>query len=259
MNHRIRAVTTFAATGLAVIAGASAASAQPFVERLVTEAPSKYFVSASAVFQNADQRLIDGATFPLYDETASFTSTYDIDSSGGFEIGGGLYLWNNVGVGATIAGIGGGGARVAASLPHPVLFDAPRQAELLTEPDHSQRAVHFQVLWTLPVQERLDVTIGLGPSFHTVTQDIVTEVAFAEGGEPFRTVSLTGTTEESRSETAMGFNVGVDGVYMFSPRVGGGLTLRYTKATVDLRGATGNDVDLDAGGFQAAIGVRLRF
>jgi hypothetical protein len=254
LNHRFP-LAALVTTTLSVL-DAAPASAQ----RLVTEAPSTYFVSANLVFQNADQRLSDGATFPLYDETASFTSTYDIDSSGGFELGGGLYLWNNVGVGVMFAGTGGGGgARVVADLPHPVLFNSPRQAELSTEPEHSQRAVHVQVLWTLPIQDRLDVTVGVGPSFHTVNQDIVTAVAFAEGGEPFRTVSLTGTTEESRSETAMGFNIGVDSVYMFSPRIGGGLTLRYTGATVDLRGATGNDVDLDAGGFQAAVGIRLRF
>jgi hypothetical protein len=256
LNHRYSAVLAVVATSLGLTLHAAPASAQ----RLVTEAPSKYFVSASAVFQNADQRLVDGASFPLYDETATFASTYDIDSSGGLEIGGGLYVWNNLGVGVTFARIGGGGgARVVADLPHPVLFNSPRQAELLTEPDHSQRAVHVQVLWTLPIQDRLDVTVGVGPSFHTVNQQIVTDVAFVEGSEPFRTVTLTGTTESARSETAMGFNIGVDSVYMFSPRIGGGLTLRYTGATVDLRGATGHDVDLDAGGFQAAVGLRLRF
>lgn len=256
MTHCSRAA---AVLGLALVASflqPPSASAQS----LVGPAPAKYFVSVSAVFQTADQRLTDSASFPLYDETATFSTVYDIDSSGGFEVGGGLYVWKNVGVGMTINGVGGGGgARVAASLPHPLLFNAPRSAELVAEPDHSERAFHVQVLWTLPINERLDVTVGLGPSFHTVKQELVTDVSFAEGAEPFRTVTLTGATLESRSETAMGFNLGVDSVYMLTPRVGAGLTLRYTGATVDLRGASGNDVEVDAGGFQAAIGIRLRF
>jgi hypothetical protein len=229
-------------------------------QQLVGPPPAKYFVSASAVVQMADQRLSDSATFPLYDETARFDTVYDVDSGGGLEVGGGLYVWNNVGVGVTLGRVGGGGdARVDASLPHPVLFDAPRSAELLTGTDHSERAVHVQVLWTIPIQERLDVTVGLGPSFHTVRQELVTEVQFAEGPEPFRSVTLTGTTQAIRSETAMGFNIGVDGVYMLTPRIGGGLTLRYSGASVDLPSAGGDDVNVDAGGFQAAVGVRVRF
>ncbi len=239
-----------------MLVGPESAEAQ----QLVGPPPAKYFVSASVIGQAGSQRVDDSATFPLYDETARFDTVYDVDSGGGFEVGGGVYVWNNVGVGVTIGRVGGGGdARVSADLPHPVLFDAHRSAALVTDHEHSERAVHLQVLWTVPVREKFDVTVGLGPSFYAVRQELVTEVFFAEGPEPFRSVTLTGTTQASRSESAVGFNIGVDGVYMATPRIGGGLTLRYSGASSDLPGAGGTDVAVDAGGFQAAVGVRMRF
>ena len=229
-------------------------------QQLVTEPPATYFASASIVLQGGGQRLGDAATFPLYDETARFDVAYDLDSGAGFEIGGGAHLWHNVGAGIIIGRAGGSGeGRISASLPHPVLFGAPRSAELVTELDRSERVVHLQAIWTVPVRDRLDVTVSLGPSFYSVRQQVVTEVFFAEGPEPFRSVVLTGTRQPERSEGAVGFNLGVDGVYMLTPRIGGGLTLRYSGASVDLPGAAGNDVSVDAGGFQAAVGVRVRF
>jgi hypothetical protein len=253
----LRIPATRHALALAVLlVGSIPASAQP----LVGPPPAKYFVNASVLVPAGDQRLGDSATFPLYDETGRFDTAYDIGRGGGLEVGGGVYVWNNVAVGVAIGRAGGGGdARVSATVPHPVLFGAPRSAELTTTSDRSERAVHLQALWTIPVRERFDVTVGLGPSFYSVRQEVVTEVFFAEGPEPFRTVTATGTTQATRSESAVGFNIGVDGVYMVTPRVGGGLTLRYSGASVDMAGAGGEPIAVDAGGFQAAFGIRLRF
>lgn len=192
-------------------------------QRLVGPPPAKYFLHTGAVLPGGGQTLSDSATFPLYDETARFDTAYDVGRGGGFEIGGGAYVWNNVGVGVTIGRVGDGGdARVSASLPH-------------------------------------DVTVGAGPSFHAVRQELVTEFFFAEGPEPFRTVTATGTTQVTRSESAVGLNLGVDGVYMLTPRIGGGVTIRYSGGSVDLPGAGGETVTVDAGGIQAAVGIRLRF
>jgi Outer membrane protein beta-barrel domain len=229
-------------------------------QQLVGPPPAKYFVHAGVVLPARSQTLSDSATFSLYDETARFDSAYDVGRGGGFEIGGGAYVWNNVAVGVTIGRVGGGGdARVSASLPHPVLFGAPRSAQLTSTSDHSERAVHVQALWTIPIRDRLDVTVGAGPSFYSVRQELVTEFFFSEGPEPFRSVTATGTTQVSRSESAVGLNLGVDGVYMLTPRIGAGLTLRYSGASVDLPGADGQEITVDAGGFQAAFGIRLRF
>jgi hypothetical protein len=232
------------------------ASAQPWVG----PPPAKYFLHAGAVLPTGGQTLSDAATFPLYDETARFDTLYDIGRSGGFEIGGGAYVWNNVAVGLTISRVrSSGDARVSASLPHPVQFGAPRSAQLTSTSDHNARTVHLQALWTIPIRERFDVTVGAGPSFHSVRQELVTEFFFAEGPEPFRSVTPTGTTQVNRTESAVGFTLGVDGTYMLTPRLGAGLTLRYSGGSVDLPGAGAETVSVDAGGFQAALGVRLRF
>lgn len=254
LRHRYFVLSAAALAFSALLAAPSPVAAQG----LVTTAPSRYFVNVNWAFQSSDLSLADEATFPVYQEPATVGSAYDVDLGAGFDIGGGAYVWKNVGVGLAFSRFGGGeAARTTASLPHPLLFNAPRTAEVSAH--HAERAVHLQALWTLPVNERVDVTVAAGPSFYTVQRDRVTSVAFSEGAEPFNTVAVTGTTTTRQSESAVGFNIGVDGVYMLTRGVGAGLTLRYASASMDFPGATGGVVDVDAGGLQVAMGLRLRF
>jgi len=71
---------------------------------------------------------------------------------------------------------------------------------------------------------------------------------------PSRTQNINIATG-SEEGTAKGVNVGVDGTYLFTPRVGAGIFLRYAGGSVDLPSAPG----LKVGGFQAGIGARIRF
>jgi hypothetical protein len=222
--------------------------------------PARYVVGVNVTGQIADGDFSDETAFPLYDETAVFGAAYDLGSSAGVELSGGVYVWNNVGIGLAYARFGGGGdARLVASLPHPVRFDQPRLAEATAETDHAEHAVHLHALWTVPVpnMRRLDVTVALGPSFYRVRQDIVTGITHRERGDPFTEVDITGLTIDSQSDGAVGFNVAADAVYMLSPRLGGGVTLRFSRATAEFSG--GRDVRVDAGGVQVGAGIRVRF
>lgn len=243
-----------AALALAALCAAPAPAA---AQALVTTPPSKYFVNFNVAFQPGDRSYADEARFPVHQEDATVGTVYDVDGGTGFDIGGGAYLWNNVGVGLAFSRVGGGdAARTTASLPHPLLFNAPRTAELSAR--HAERAVHLQALWTLPVHENFDITVAAGPSFYTVQRDRVIGVSFTEGSEPFTSVTVTGATTARQSESAVGFNIGVDGVYMVTSRFGAGLLLRYASASVDFQG-TDRDVAVDAGGLQVGVGVRVRF
>jgi len=200
------------------------------------------------------------STFPVYDEIATFGVEHDIGGGGLFDITAGVRVWRNVSVGGAFATRfkSNRNASVEASIPHPAFHDAFRAATAPVSLGYSERAVHLHALWAMPITEEFDLGIFFGPSFFTVKEDLLQGVSFSEGPD-FSTVTLTGVERRRVSEGAAGFNIGVDGTYMLTHRIGGGAMLRFSRGTADLPLAGGGTADVDAGGFDVAVGVRFRF
>ena len=59
----------------------------------------------------------------------------------------------------------------------------------------------------------------------------------------------------TQTGSGVGAHGGLDVNYLFSPRLGAGVFVRYLRAQVDLPAASGVKV----GGFQGGLGLRLRF
>jgi hypothetical protein len=71
---------------------------------------------------------------------------------------------------------------------------------------------------------------------------------------PARTQNIS-VGNDKQDATAIGVNVGADASYMFTPKLGAGLFVRYAGASVDFDSVE----DLNVGGFQAGLGLRIRF
>src|SRR4029079_3660158 len=110
-----------------------------------------------------------------------------------------------------------------------------------------ERVAHFQGVWFRPVSRKIDVAIAAGPSLFYVTQEFVNGSAAAGS----QTVTYGAV---SQSGIGFGFNAGADTTYLFTPRYGVGLLLRYAWVRVGLDAA-----DVTAGVFQGGLGLRLRF
>jgi hypothetical protein len=112
----------------------------------------------------------------------------------------------------------------------------------------------------LPLNDRISVHVLLGPSFFTVSQDVVEDVTLVEAA-PFTTVNATANVVE-RKESPVGFNIGADVAYNAYTRdrlkVGAGMFLRFAGASADLQ-VFDNTVESELGGFQIGFGVRTRF
>ncbi len=144
---------------------------------------------------------------------------------------------------------------VAGTVPHPLFFDQLRGASAQASGlSRTETAVHLQLIYMAVVTNEIDVAISVGPSFFSVTQDIVSAVAVQEGAAPFEVVTAATATTTEVNDRAVGFNVGADMTYRFMPNLGAGLFLRYAAASVDLPSTSS-----DAGGFQVGIGLRARF
>ena len=149
-------------------------------------------------------------------------------------------------------------ASIAASIPHPILFNAPRTVEgSVNGVAHKEQNVHVDLMYALPVSG-MDVKVMGGPTFFNLKQDFVSAVSINET-YPFDTATFAAATTKRESGSAVGFNAGVDISRALSSQVGLGGLIRYSRADVKLGGPNKGQHTVTAGGIEAAGGVRVRF
>lgn len=91
-----------------------------------------------------------------------------------------------------------------------------------------------------------------------VEQDLVREVT-ADETYPYDTATFRRATTGAADGSGIGFNGGADITWLFARRVGAGLLLRYTRASIELTASDGRTVSSDGGGLQAGAGLRFAF
>ena len=194
----------------------------------------------------------------IYGELAPIDVAQNYENGALFDIGGGFLLFGNVGVGVSYSHTAGDGvAAIAAQIPDPLITSPPasmRGASASADGlDHSEDAVHLQVFYRFAASPKLDVTVGIGPTFFSVKQALVDTVGVVEP-----TPTITPSVVEI-SESPVGFNVGADVTYLFTKTLGAGVLLRYAGGSEDFATPNGSPVSIDVGGFQFAAGLRVRF
>jgi Outer membrane protein beta-barrel domain len=218
-----------------------------------TAVPTKnLFIDINGGYQAASHDFTATSTPTIYDEQARIVTSQKVGGGGLFDIAAGYRVWHDIAVslGFTYAG-NKSDAQVAASIPNPVFFDQP-VTRTLTAPGlkHTEDTINLDLVWSSPINDRMDAALSFGPSFIHVKQDVVTSVNVVNG-----TQDVSGPVTESQSKTAVGFNIGGDFTYLLQPRVGVGAMARYVYGKTDLTSVNG----LTLGGFQIGGGVRLRF
>ena len=137
--------------------------------------------------------------------------------------------------------------------------------------EYTEQAFHVQAFWHIPVTVEFDVMLFGGPTFFQVKNDLISGISdrdVVEAGGDFSSVSLQNISTTRASESTVGFNVGIDGTYMFI-RDGGtfirnagiGAMLRYSRGSADLAAPAGTGSEsfsIDAGGLEIAAGLRFR-
>lgn len=222
----------------------------------------RLLVSVNGGGQAGSQDIEARFSAPLYDETRETAVAQGISGGGLFDISAAMRLRGEFGVGLAFTRMGSSGsAALAGTVPHPLVGGgSPRPFTALASGlDHSQRAVHFQAVWFVPFTERIDFAFAAGPSFLSVQQEFARGVAFQEVPPGFDSIVVTSVERERRRRSGAGFNISGDATYTITQMIGAGVLLRYTRGGVDFDLGDGARVDIDAGNFQAAIGLRLRF
>jgi hypothetical protein len=244
MHMRIRVLTVV----VAIAAGAAPALAQ------TPQPESKFFVNVSGSGQLETRSFTNSNTFTSFGETGRATANQNVgrglvvDVTGGYRIRKQL----SVGVGVWFSNPESAAAGTVI-MPDPVVFGRPRTVSLNSsdaQKSLNQRdvAVNIQAMWTTAIGKVTDLTVFGGPTVMHVKQDVAT-LGVAAAAQ-----SATMSSESQSATTGKAFNVGADVTYWVTPRVGGGIFVRYSGGEVNLPAAP----KLKVGGGQVGAGLRVK-
>jgi hypothetical protein len=246
---------------LTIVAVLPAATAFGQGRRAAAPPPApKAFVSIGGAYQVSSHDFDETSTLRVNAEDGQLRRAYKVPAGVALDVAGGATIVGRLGVAVGVSSYSkSADADVSASIPHPFFFNRPRAvsgtANGLTR---TERAVHVQARYTLPLNGAWVVMVFGGPSFFAVSQQFVTSLAYSET-YPFDSAEFRSATIEKASGNKAGFNAGTDVGYFFTRHLGAGATVRYAGTTIDLHPAGGATTSVKAGGLQAGGGLRIRF
>ncbi|MDP7692080.1 MAG: hypothetical protein QGG89_09605 [Vicinamibacterales bacterium] len=220
----------------------------------------RVFIHVNGGAQATSTDFSDNVVFTEFVEEGDFDATYAIDNGVIFDVGGGFVLGRDFALAVAYTRFNrDDDGSVDARIPHPFFFNRDRAiAGSAANLGRTEHGMHLQVRWFAPVPGPFEVVVFGGPTFFNVRQDLVTSVGFSHSF-PFNEASFTTASIARRSDSAVGYNVGADVSYFFSPHIGVGGLARFTRGSVDLASEDSGLVSTDAGGFHTGGGLRLRF
>ena len=145
-----------------------------------------------------------------------------------------------------------------AALPHPLYFNKKREVSgELSGATYRETTAHLDAAY-LGKAGSLSYAVFAGPSYFSLSADLVESVQYSQS-YPYDTVTVTSVPTSAESKTGIGFNVGADLDYSLGGSLSLGGQLRYSLAKITLEPGEGDKTEIDAGGLQVSVGVRVRF
>lgn len=232
------------------LVAASAAFARPAAAQQWTD---RGYANISFGAQAPSRDLATTTTFDIYGESARQTAAQDVGGGTFFEIAGGYKVWRNLAAGIGLTFVGSSADLIVdASIPDPDFFDRPRSVgTTLTGAKYRETALNLTGTWMMPMTEEFDIALQFGPTIFLVSQELPGTLQVAEPGPTVTSAALV-----KDDHTTIGVHFGVDATYLFTPRLGAGVLLRYSVGSVDITGA---EDSLKVGGLNIGAGLRVRF
>jgi hypothetical protein len=230
--------SALAVAGIMVIGVTSATAQTPM-------AASRTFVAVNTGYQATSNEFRDGAAFGDYAEEGRFVTEYRRASGPMFDVAGSRQVWRWLGVGAGVHRFSQSTpATLTGSVPHPLFFNRHRSVGgNIDGLRRDELSLHAQLRGSVPVTDRVHLSLFGGPSWFRVRQGLVSGITYSEA-YPYDEVFYQGEQVSVETASALGFNVGTDVAFFFGRQIGFGLSLQYA---------------VTAGGVQTGGGLRLRF
>jgi hypothetical protein len=229
--------------------------------------PERTFVTINVPFQplnNDFSEMLSVADTVRRTETVNFLMRYPPTRGVLFDVGGGVRLGTNFGVGVTASWLqGSSSGSFELKLPNPLVANNP--LELMDSVSGLERAelgIHVQGLYAHALGRNVRVILSGGPSIFNTKQDLVRsiDVDILPG---FRSLQLDEALISEDTETSFGFNVGTDVTWTLTSHFGVGTVTRYSRARLTWKpqseSGVSRAIETHAGGLHVGGGVRLLF
>ncbi len=138
-------------------------------------------------------------SFPFRLQTATFRTDYPVEASPILDVGGGV-LFGRVGGGVHwTRGSQTNDATLFARLPDRLRFNNDASATGLHPVDRTESGVHIQITGSIPAGDNVTINVYGGPSYFSVTQDLVMDIGILEetgplGLLPIHTLGIAGAS-----------------------------------------------------------------
>lgn len=151
--------------------------------------------------------------------------------------------------------------RVAASVPHPLIFSFPRELETTLD-DFARRetAMHLQGQYWQRLSDRLLLRGFLGPTIWFAGQETLSDIATVDEDDArLDTVLLADYDVASLGGTTMGYHFGFDLTWFLDERIGLAGSVRHSHGTTTIWLNRESRVTLRLGGPHITAGLRYIF
>jgi len=238
--------------GLILLAAPNARAQMQWTDKLFVNVNGGYQVASTKEFTSTSE-------FSVYDEPADLTATQKLKSGPVFDASAGYRVWRNLAIGLGVTTFSSkSDVLVNARIPHPLFYDQFRVGNV-TAPGakHTELQTHIQFVWFWPFTDKIDFAFAAGPSFISVSQELISGVTIGpETGPSYTTPDITEVTVRKEKKTAVGVNLGADMSYLVTKNYGFGVTARFVVGSADLPGLSDSQ---RVGGFQILGGARIRY
>jgi len=191
------------------------------------------FLSFNAGVQTASPNFSYDASAALFSPTNDTKAGLDVPGRTGqtFDIGGGVRLVQNLGVGVTYSRYSRErNATLIMSLPYYLYPDTITQEIPLRR---TEDAVHIQAIYRIPIGNRVQVGAFGGPTYFRCLDNEISSFAFQESYAPVAGYHLDFHTfaQTLNRESVWGYHGGANVTYMAAKHVGVGMNVRYSRAS----------------------------
>jgi len=229
--------------------------------------PERAFVTIDVPFQLLNNDFSESLSFPdtvRRSETVTFDASYESTRGALADIGAGIRLANNVGVGVITSWFqrSGSGSFVL-QVPNPLM--ANRQLALtgpVSELNRRELGIHLQALYAIALGKRAHIMLAGGPSIFNTKQDLVRSIEF-DTLPGFTSLEFNQALITEVEKTRVGFNVSADITWPLASHFGVGTVTRYSRAKMTLdpgaETAISRAIEMRAGGLHIGGGIRLLF
>jgi hypothetical protein len=229
--------------------------------------PERIFVTIDVPFQPLNNDFLESLSFAdivRKSENVTFVAGYESTRGVLFDVGTGIRVANNVGVGLTTSRFqrSGSGSFVL-KVPNPLVANKPLDVMgSVSGLNRNELGVHVQALYAVALGKRARIMLAGGPSVFNTKQDLVRSIEF-ETLPGFTSLTFNQALITEVKRTVVGFNAGADITWALASRLGVGTVTRYTRAKVTLdpgaESGVSRAIEMHAGGLQIGGGIRLLF